>query len=109
MKKHHAKILAELNPRPINVIAREILANWRRPDAGALPYLHAMLEIDQLMHAARLNDGRTVHVLTPYGAEDSVDVVSRFLSNASAWRGDIARLIKAELKGLLAAAHKVSP
>lgn len=42
------------------------------------------------------------HVIDPkdasYGYDDGKSIVMYFLSNATAWRGDTARAIKAELK-----------
>jgi hypothetical protein len=39
-----------------------------------------------------------------YGADDGRTVVLYFLSNASTWRGETAKRIKAELKAMLKAA-----
>jgi hypothetical protein len=36
-----------------------------------------------------------------YYADDASSVVRYFLANATAWRGDTARAIKAELKAML--------
>jgi hypothetical protein len=36
-----------------------------------------------------------------YFAEDAKSIVMYFLNNASGWRGDVARRIKAELKALV--------
>lgn len=36
-----------------------------------------------------------------YGADDARGIVLYFLSNATAWRGPVARAVKAELKGML--------
>jgi hypothetical protein len=36
-----------------------------------------------------------------YGLDSGIIVVSYFLSNASQWRGETARAIKAELKEML--------
>lgn len=72
--------------RPLYVIAREIQADWKKPSVYALPYLDAMLmmvDTDQM-----------------YWHESGRDIVLRFLCNASGWRGEKARQIKAELKAL---------
>jgi hypothetical protein len=37
----------------------------------------------------------------PYGHDSGESIVLYFLSNARSWRGDAARRIKAELKGML--------
>lgn len=72
--------------RPIYEIAREIRADWKKPSIYAVPYLDAM---DML-----------TSVNETYWHEPARDVVLRFLCNCSAWRGDVARRIKAELKSL---------
>jgi hypothetical protein len=36
-----------------------------------------------------------------YGADDARGIVMYFLANAGTWRGENARRIKAELKGML--------
>jgi len=76
-------------PRTIAAIAREIRANWRPVYFGAAPYLDAMASLGSI------ND--------TYGADDARSVVLYFLSNATTWRGDVARRVKAELKSLLKA------
>jgi hypothetical protein len=73
--------------RPLHVIAEDILSNWPKVYFGAVPYLDAM---------------RQLHSVTDNYFEDSgKDIVIYFLSNASTWRGDHARRIKAELKALV--------
>ena len=79
-------------PRPISTIAKEIEAdilsgNWSRNAAGyALPYLRAMKELNSI------SDN--------YGHDSGKGTVLYFLSNASTWRGDTARRIKAELNAI---------
>jgi hypothetical protein len=73
--------------RSLAVIAREIRADWPRPYFGAVPYLGAMASLSSVNDKYIYDDGRTI--------------VRYFLSNASAWRGDTARRIKAELKAML--------
>jgi hypothetical protein len=72
--------------RPIYEIAREISKAWPKPYFGAVPYLEAMQSLD------RITDD--------YYADSGKSVVLYFLSNATTWRGDDARRIKAELKSL---------
>ena len=72
--------------RPLFVIAREIKTDWTKINYCAKPYLDAMLCLDSI------ND--------PYGADNGKTIVLYFLSNASTWRGDTAKRIKAELKSL---------
>jgi hypothetical protein len=73
--------------RSIRVIAVEIAQRWgENVNYGARPYLDAMLE----------DDGSGMYYC------DTMDsVIARFLSNASTWRGDDARRIKAELKAAI--------
>jgi hypothetical protein len=76
--------------RSIAAIAREISASWPNPYFGAAPYLGAMRSLDSIGDA--------------YGADDGRIIVLYFLSNASTWRGETAKRIKAELKAMLKAA-----
>ena len=73
--------------RTIGAIARDIKADWKKPYFGAVPYLNAMQGLQSI-------DDK-------YGFDDARGIVLYFLSNATAWRGEKARAIKAELKGLL--------
>ena len=74
-------------PRALSEIAREIRADWKKPYFGAVPYLRAMGELNGINGA--------------YGHDSARAVVVYFLGNASQWRGDTARRIKAELKEML--------
>jgi hypothetical protein len=78
--------------RTLREIATEAINDWQLARGGcnyaARPYLRAMLELDTL------NDA--------YGADDARSIVLYFLSNATTWRGPVARRIKAELKSMLA-------
>jgi hypothetical protein len=70
--------------RTIAAIAREIRREWKQPYFGAVPYLGAM---------------STLEVITdPYGEDSGRSVVLYFLSNATTWRGPVAKRCKAELK-----------
>lgn len=73
--------------RPLYKIAAEIKASWAKPYFGAVPYLEAMQQL--------------VHITDDYYFDTAEDVVLYFLSNAGTWRGEDARRIKAELKGML--------
>ena len=75
--------------RPLSTIAREIRADWRPVYYAAAPYLGAMLDLRDL------KDG--------YGSDSAQSVVLYFLSNASSWRGPVAKRVKAELKDMLRA------
>ena len=73
--------------RQLNIIAREIWENWEKPYFGAVPYLQAMSTLDDINQQ--------------YGYDSAESVVRYFLSNATTWRGEHARRIKAELKDML--------
>ena len=70
--------------RPIYEIAAEIRRDWKKPNYGAVPYLHAVAALNSI-------DDK-------YYWEDGKSVVLYFLANASSWRGDVAKRIKKELK-----------
>jgi hypothetical protein len=74
-----------MTTRTLSQIAADIRQHWTHPNYGAVPYLQAM---------GRINGG----IDAKYGAEDARDIVAYFLSNATSWRGEHARRIKAELK-----------
>ena len=78
--------------RSLRAIAGEIFRDWttmsnQGENHRAYPYVHAMRGLDK--------------VTDRYGFEDGGEIVRRFLINASGWRGDVARRVKAELKGLV--------
>jgi len=72
--------------RSLSEIAREIRKDWAPVNFAAKPYLEAMGSLDRITDAYHYDSGRSV--------------VLYFLSNASSWRGEAARRIKAELKGM---------
>jgi hypothetical protein len=74
--------------RPLYVIAREIRDDWRKPYFGAVPYLSALSELDSINGS--------------YYDDSARSVVAYFLANATTWRGETAKRIKAELKAALA-------
>ena len=73
--------------RSICDVAHEILSDWATPHPFAKPYLNAML-------ALRLPTDR-------YIAEDGHSIVAYFLANASTYRGERARALKAELRAII--------
>jgi hypothetical protein len=75
-----------MTTRTLAAIATEIRQTWPKPYFGAVPYLKAMSQITSIGDK--------------YGAEDARDIVIYFLSNATTWRGEAARRIKAELKAM---------
>lgn len=83
--------------RPLADIASDIRRDWgAKTNYGAKPYLAAM--------------GSLHDIKDNYGADSAESVVAYFLSNATSWRGEKARAIKAELKAILkkkSASHTV--
>ena len=79
------------SPRSLGVIAVEITEDWSPRGKGvyfgAVPYLAALLNLD--------------NVDQMYGADDARGIVRYFLANANSWRGETARRIKKELKHLV--------
>ena len=72
--------------RKLSEIAKDILQHWKNPYFGAKPYIQAMLLINSAEPDAL------------YLAESAEDIVAYFLANATSFRGEDARRIKAELK-----------
>jgi hypothetical protein len=68
-------------------IADIIRTDWKNINYAAKPYLQAMSGL--------------CHVDDSYGFDSGRSIVTRFLANASTWRGVIARAIKKELKSRL--------
>ena len=73
--------------RTLSIIARDIRKDWKNIYFGARPYVDAMASLDSISDA--------------YGVDSARGIVQYFLANASAWRGPVARTIKAELKAML--------
>lgn len=74
--------------RPIKDITAEIVQDWDgKIYFGAIPYLEAMATLDE--------------ITDPYGYDRGEDIVRYFLANATTWRGETARRVKAELRGML--------
>lgn len=74
------------NERKLCDIAAEINEDWENVYFGAVPYLQAMT---------------TLHTIKDeYGMDSAESIVIYFLSNASTWRGEVARRIKKELKAM---------
>jgi len=65
-------------------IAQVIRRDWKQPYFGAKPYLDAMSTMTT--------------VGENFGSDNGQSIVLYFLSNASTWRGPVARAVKAELK-----------
>jgi hypothetical protein len=73
--------------RSLSDIAKDILADWVTINPYALEYVKAMSQLKS--------------ITDKYYADDAKSIVLYFLSNASAWRGPVAKQIKAELKTLV--------
>jgi hypothetical protein len=73
--------------RTLSTIAREIKLDWKNPYFGAIPYLQAMYSLESADQM--------------YGYDSAKSIVLYFLSNASTWRGEKAKAIKAELKQMV--------
>jgi hypothetical protein len=74
----------ELKALSVAALARIIRKDWKKPYFGAVPYIEAM-------HAFEKDGDR-------YGVENAQGICTYFLANAGTWRGDTARVVKAELK-----------
>jgi len=73
--------------RSLSTIARDISRDWTKPYFGAVPYLDAMHSLQTIRDR--------------YYFDNAESVVRYFLANATSWKGETARAIKAELKTLL--------
>ena len=73
--------------RPLYLIARDIKSDWQKPYFGAVPYISAMHTISDINET--------------YGVESARGLVLYFLANAGTWRGEHAKRIKTELRGML--------
>lgn len=76
----------DLSELSINEIASLIYKDWtlEKVSYSARPYLDAMTYLNSIDDKYMLDSGK--------------NIVTYFLANASAWRGDTAREVKAELK-----------
>ena len=73
--------------RPLYIIAADIKADWQKVNYAAVPYLEAMQQLNSIEDKFILDSARSI--------------VRYFLSNATTWRGEKAREIKAELKAMV--------
>jgi hypothetical protein len=79
---------ANVQVRSIEVIANEIRKDWGvKTDFAARPYLKAMYGLNSI------SDN--------YLCDSASEIIARFLSNASTWRGPTAKAIKAELNRMI--------
>jgi hypothetical protein len=73
--------------RPLYEIAADIRQYWPNIYFGAVPYRDAMADLNTIEDK--------------YFADSAKSIVLYFLANAQTWRGEHARRIKAELKGMV--------
>lgn len=77
-----------METRELHEIAQEIKKDWgAKVNYGAVPYLDAMTQL------------RTIDDM--FYEDSAKSVVAYFLSNASTWRGEVARRVKKELNQLI--------
>lgn len=77
--------------RPLYIIASEIRDNWSIIGKGVSPYAEPYLAAMETIGS--IDD--------MYYSDTADSVVRYFLTNANGWRGETAKRIKAELKGML--------
>lgn len=77
----------EKQTRPISQIAKQIKLTWPKPYYGAVPYISAMLNLETIKDHYYQDSARTI--------------INYFLANATTWKGDDAKRLKAELKEVL--------
>ncbi len=76
-------LLEKLKNCPVYDIAAIVRRNWKPVNYAAKPYLEAMESL--------------VNVHDNFGADSGKSIVRYFLSNATSWRGPVAKAVKAEL------------
>ena len=74
--------------RPLYEIANDIRNDWTKVSPYALPYLEAMEDLYSIEDR--------------YLFDSAKSVVLYFLSNATGWKGEVAKSIKSELKDMVA-------
>lgn len=77
--------------RLLSAIADEIREDWDNIGEGVSPHAEPYLQVMETLSS--INDS--------FGQESGKSIVLYFLSNATHWRGDVARRVKAELRGWL--------
>jgi len=82
--------LPDLKKLNLAGIAGVVRQHWHPVSFAAVPYLAAMDHLDNLNEK--------------FEADPATEIVVRFLTGASTWRGEAARAVKTELKSRLKAA-----
>lgn len=77
------QLAVKLPSMTISQIAAFIRKDWAKVNFAAVPYLNAMYDLESV------DDN--------YGCDDGRGIVIYFLSNASTYRGENAKIIKKEL------------
>ncbi len=80
----HKQGVADYSKMSIREIARAVAREWKKVNYAAKPYLSAMMSMEK--------------ITDNYGADSGTSIVAYFLSNASSFRGPVAKAIKVELK-----------
>ena len=76
-------LATQLVQAPLSQIANLVVRDWKNMSPHAKPYISAMLTLGDMSGM--------------YGCDSAKDIVLYFLSNASGYRGPVARVVKAEL------------
>lgn len=80
-------VMKNLATLSLGEIAKLISEDWTKVSVAATPYLYAMLYLNSINDSYYADNGRTI--------------VLYFLNNASSWKGEVAKAVKAELKARL--------
>lgn len=75
------------NTRHIYEIATDIKNDWKKVSFAARPYLDAMLTLDKITDSYMYDSARSI--------------LTYFLCNATSWRGEVAKRIKAEIRQIM--------
>ncbi len=76
-----------LNNLTLSQIAALIESDWKKVNFAAKPYLDVMFGLQ--------------HINDRFMFEDARSIVLYFLGNATSWKGETAKAVKAELKARL--------
>lgn len=88
-----------MSARPLSTIAQEIAKEW--PKAMEVAIVPGWGETSHPARPYIVAMSLLMDIHENYYADSGTSVVRYFLSNAGQWRGESARRIKAELKGML--------
>ena len=72
--------------RKLFEIAAEVRSDWKNVNYAAKPYLEAMESLSEMSDM--------------YVCDSAKSIVAYFLANASTWKGEVAKRVKAELKSM---------